>query len=210
MRALFLLLVALNLGFLAWSQYSAPADAMSAPHPLSRQIAPERLKIVSPEQLAAATPRSPAACIEWGSFTLAAAPRAEQALEPLALGARLSSRRGEETARWWVYIPPQGGKAGAQKTITDLKSRGADEYFVMQEEGKMRWAISLGVFGSEGAAKARLESLTAKGVRNAQLGARDTTVTKISFQVQDADPATQEKIRELAQGFPGSELRPCP
>ena len=74
----------------------------------------------------------------------------------------------------------------------------------------MRWAISLGVFGSEAAANGRLEALRAKGVRNAQVGARDTQVTKVSFQVQNPDPATQARISELAQGFPGSELRGCP
>ena len=213
MRALFLLLVAANLGFFAWVNYFALPDAASDPRPLTQQIAPEKLKILSPEELAASLPAKPgsAACIEWGSFTLAAAPRAEQALEPLALGARLSSRRAEETARWWVFIPPPaGGRAAAQKTVSELKSLGVDEYFVMQEEGRMRWAISLGVFGSEAAANGRLEALRAKGVRIAQVGARDTQVTKVSYRVQNPDPATQARISELAQGFPGSELRGCP
>ena len=212
MRAFFLLLVAANLGFFAWVNYLAPPDAASDPRPLSQQIAPSKLKILSPQELAAVLPPKPgpAACVEWGSFTLAAAPRAEQALEPLSLGARLSSRRAEETARWWVFITPAGGRAGAQKTVGELKSLGAEEYFIMQEEGKMRWAISLGVFGSEAAANGRLEALRARGVRNAQVGARDTQVTKVSFQVQNPDPATQAKLSELAQGFPGSEVRGCP
>ncbi len=212
MRALFLLLVAANLGFFAWANFYLPPDATSDPRPLSRQIEPGKLKILSPEELAAAGSAKPGlvACIEWGSFTLTAAPRAEQALEPLALGSRLSTRRGEETARWWVFIPPKEGRAGAQKAVSELKSIGVDEYFVMQEEGRMRWGISLGIFGTEAAAKGRLEALRAKGVHLAQVGARDTQVTKVSFQVQNADAATQAKLNVLAQGFPGSELRSCP
>lgn len=212
MRALFLLLVAANLGLFAWTTVLSPLDAASDPRPLARQIDPGKLKILAPEGLAAAQAAKPdaAACVEWGSFTTATAPRAEQALEPLALGARLSSRRGEETARWWVYIPPRDGRAGAQKAVSELKSLGVDEYFVMQEEGKMRWAVSLGVFGSEAAAKGRLDAIQAQGVRGALAAARETQVTKVSFQMQGVDAAARARLGEIAQEFPGSELRDCP
>jgi len=211
MRALFLLLVAANLGFFAWTTVLSPLDAASDPRPLARQIDPGKLKILAPEELAAAHPAKAdiAACIEWGSFTTAAAPRAEQALEPLALGARLSSRRGEEIARWWVFIPPKDGRTGAQKAVSELKSLGVDEYFVMQEEGKMRWAVSLGVFGTEAAAKGRLDAVRAQGVRGAQAAARDTQVAKMSFQMRGVDAALRAKLNEIALEFPGSELRDC-
>jgi len=211
-RALFLLLVAVNLGLYAWAQVLSPPDAASDPRPHARQIDPAKLKILAPEELAAAQAPKPdaAACVEWGSFTTAAAARAEQALEPLALGARLSSRRGEETARWWVFIPPKDGRAGAQKSVSELKSQGVDDYFVMQDEGKMRWAVSLGVFGTEAAAKGHLEAVRAKGVRSAQAAPRETMVTKVSFQVQNADPALRSRLSEISQQFPGSELRDCP
>ena len=74
----------------------------------------------------------------------------------------------------------------------------------------MRWAVSLGVFGTEGAANSRLEALREKGVRSAQTGPRETVVTKVSLQVRDADAPTRAKLAEIAQQFPGSELRDCP
>jgi hypothetical protein len=80
----------------------------------------------------------------------------------------------------------------------------------MQEEGKMRWAVSLGVFGSEAAAKGRLDALREKGVRGAQAGPRETVVAKVSLQVKEADAATRAKLGEIAQQVPGSELRDCP
>ena len=211
-RTLFLLLVAANLGLFAWTYVLAPPDPGTDPRPLANQIEPAKVRIVSPQELAAAPPVRPAppACVEWGSFTLAAAPRAEQALEPLALGARLSPRRSEETAHWWVFIPPKDGRAGAQKAVNDLKGLGLDDYHVMQEEGKMRWAVSLGVFGTEAAAKGRLEAVREKGVRSAQAAPRETVVPKVSFQVQGADAATRAKLNEIAQQFAGSELRDCP
>ena len=211
-RTLFLLLVAGNVGLFAWAYALAPPDAGTDPRPLANQIDPAQMRIVSPQELAATpAPRAATGCVEWGTFTLAAAPRAEQALEPLALGPRLGSRRSEETAHWWVFIPPpKDGKAGAQKAVNDLKSFGLDDYHVMQEEGKMRWAVSLGVFSTEAAAQGRLEAVREKGVRSAQTGPRETVVMKVSLQVKEADAATRAKLAEIAQQFPGSELRECP
>ena len=214
-RTAFLVLVAANVFLFAWNYALAPPDPGSDPRPLANQIDPGQLKILSPQELAAAQSAQPArpaavSCIEWGTFTLAAAPRAEQALEPLALGPRLTSRRGEETAHWWVFIPPRDGKSGAQKAVTDLKGFGLDDFHVMQEEGKMRWAVSLGVFSTEAAAKVRLEAVREKGVRGAQAAPRETVVTKVSLRLQGVDAALRAKLGEIAQQFPGSELRECP
>jgi hypothetical protein len=214
MRTLFLLLVAANLAFLAWSLYMAPFDAGRDPKPLSQQIAPEKLRIVPSEPDAPRAASKPAAavsaCLEWGGFAATDAARAEQALAPLALGERLAQRRVEETAGWWVFIPPQGNRVGAMKKAAELKGFGIEDYFIVQDEGPQRWALSLGVFRAEEAAKARLEALKAKGVRSAQAGPRETQVQKVWFQLRGADAAQQARLREIAGGFAGTELKDCP
>jgi hypothetical protein len=222
MRALFLLLLLANLAFHAWSRYGAPADAAD-PAPLSRQIEPEKLKVIAPHELPpvsaakkpAATPVAGAApmvvsCLEWGSFTVADAPRAEQALEPLGLGARLAQRRIEEAAGWWVFIASQGSRQGALRKAAELKALGIDEYFIVQEEGEQRWALSLGVFRSEEAAQARLAALRGQGVRTAQVGPRETAVPKIWLQVKSVDAPLQARLKEIARQMEGSELKDCP
>ena len=222
MRTLFLLLVAANLAFFAWARYYADADGATDPEPLRRQLKPGSIRLLTGPELAGLPPLAPrparepeppaaaAACIEWGGFALAEAPRAEQALEPLALGARLSQRRSEETAGWWVFVPPQPSRAAALKKAAELKSLGVEDFFVIQDEGKTRWAISLGIFSSEDAARSRLEALRAKGVRSAQTGARDTQVAKTWFQLRGAEAAQLARLRETAQAFPGTDLRACP
>ena len=219
MRALFLVLVLANVGFFAWSRYWSPPDASADAAPLGRQIEPEKLKVVQPSDLppAPANPRPAAAatgaamkCIEWGSFTLTDAPRAEKALEPLALGPRLTQRRTEESAGWWVFIPPQGSRAGALKKAQELKALLVDDYFIVQDEGPARWALSLGVFRTEEAAQARLAALRSQGVRSAQVGARDTIVPKVWLQVKGVDNALEARLREVAREIEGSELRACP
>ncbi len=218
MRILFLLLLAANLALFAWSQYYASADAGADPEPARRQLNPEKIRLLEGKELKslAATPPAPrpaaegAACIEWGGFATAEAPKAEQALAPLALGARLAQRRSEETAGWWVFIPPQANRAAAQKKTAELKALGVDDFFILQDEGPQRWAVSLGVFSSEEAARKRLEDLRARGVRSAQTGARGTQVAKIWFQLRGAEPALIASFRETAQGFPGTDVKDCP
>jgi hypothetical protein len=220
MRALFLLLVLANCAFFAWSRYLAPAESVTDPQPLARQIEPHKLRLLDARELRAlpqpaAKPApvaagAPQACVEWGSFTLADAPRMQEALEPHALGARLGQRRTEETAGWWVFIAPQGSRAGAQKKAAELKALGVEDYFIVQEEGSLRWSLSLGVFRTEEAAQARLAALRSRGVRTAQSGPREMQVPKVWLQVRNADAAQHAQLREIARAVEGSELRDCP
>ena len=225
MRTLFLLLLAAGLGFFAWTRFFAAPDPALDALPLAQQVRPEKLRIVQESELAkvpppvAAKPKpappppppepTPLACLEWGSFSPADAERAAQRLEPLALGARLAQYRGEETAGWWVYIPPQANRAAAQKKAAELKKLGVEEYFVVQEEGRQRWALSLGVFRTEDAAKARLEALRARGVKSAAVGQRETRVPKLWFQVRTVEPALHTRLQEIAKEFEGATLHDC-
>ena len=215
MRTLFLILVLANLAVFAWWRYGA-ADAAD-PAPLRRQIEPEKLKVLRPADLPppsaartekAASGAAAAGCLEWGSFTLAETARAELALEPLVLGARLAQRRIEEVATWWVFIPSQGRPA-AFKKAAELRDLGVEDYFIVQEEGEHRWALSLGVFRSEGAAQARLAALRDQGVRSARVGARETVVPKVWLQVTNVDAPLQARLKEIARQLEGSELRGC-
>jgi hypothetical protein len=226
MRTLFLLLLLANLGFFAWTRFLGGDGEQRDPRPLKQQVAADQVRILSARELGAPIPAKPEAargdapkpaadaesraCVEWGSFTVTEAARAEKALEPLALGARLTQRRIEEVAGWWVYIAPQGNRQTAAKKALELKAIGIEDYFILLEEGRWRWAISLGVFKSEEAANSRLATLRAKGVRTALLGQRETQVQKVLFQVRGVDAAAAARLGELAQSFSGSELKDCP
>jgi hypothetical protein len=222
MRTLFLLLLFANLALYAWVRFGVPAEAAD-PAPQSRELAPEKLKVIAPADLpppaaakkqppapVAATPSPSIACLEWGGFTLADAPRAQQALEALGLGTRLAQRRAEEAASWWVYIPSQRNRQGAVRKAAELKNLGIDEYFIVQEEGEHRWALSLGVFRTEEAAQARLAALRTQGVRSARVGARETLVPKIWLQVKSVDAPLQARLKEITRQVDGSELKDCP
>jgi hypothetical protein len=222
-RTLFLLLFAAGVGFFAWTHFFATPDPAVDPQPLTQQIQPERLRVVEESELARMPPAAaakatpppvppepaPLACLEWGSFSPADAVRAEQRLEPLALGERLAQYRGEETAGWWVFLPPQANRAAALKKAAELKKLGVDEYFVVQEAGRQRWAVSLGVFRSEEAAQARLGALRALGVKGAAVAKRETRVPKVWFQARTVDAALYARLQEIAKEFQGATLHEC-
>lgn len=214
MRTWFLLLVALNLAFTVWTQQTSPAEGGRDPAPLGRQVEPDKLRVVPPPKLAVAPSARPQAeagsCVEWGSFAVTQAARIEQLLDPLVPAARRSERRSEETAHWWVFLPPQGNRQAALRKVEELKALGVEEFFVMQEEGRWRWSISLGVFRTEDAARARFAELRAKKVRSMRVGERDTQVARVSFQLRDADADLRPKLDVLAREFPGTDVHDCP
>ncbi len=222
MRAAFLFLLLANAALFAWWRSLAYEEAAEPP-PLSRQIEPQKVRVIPPERLpppvarkAAPPPAVPVAlkCLEWGSFTIADAPRAEKILEPLALGPRLAQRHSEEMAGWWVFIPRQtrapNVRQAALKKAAELRKLGVEDYFIVQEEGEHRWAISLGVFRTEDAAQAHLAALRTQGVRSARVGPRETIVPKVWLQVKGVDAPLEAKLRELTAQTESTELRLCP
>jgi hypothetical protein len=173
---------------------------------LARRNEPHKLKIVPP---APPNPGPISGCLEWGGFTLAEYSRAEKALEPLALGARVAQRRVDETAGWWVFIPSQGSRPAALSKASELKALGVNDYYVMGEEADLPWALSLGVYRSEQAALARLSALRDQGVRSALVGPRNTVMPKLWLQVKGVDGVLEARLKETARQLEGSELRAC-
>ena len=224
MRTLFLILALANAAFFAYSWLGVGAEANADAQIIAQQLNPEKIRVLAPEQVSALTrksdatkpdatkpdaPKAAGSCLEWGALQGGDVARAAQALEPLALGAKLTQRRLEEAAAYWVYIGPLASRQAASVKTGELKRLGVEDFFVMPEDSKWRNAISLGVFKTEEGAKARLESLRARGVKTAASGARETQSSKTYFQLHEANAAVTAKLNELKQGFAGTEVREC-
>ncbi len=218
MRILFFILALANAVFFAYAWFGSGAQASGDAQIVGQQLNPGKIRLLVPEQVGALTrkPGPPKAvavvatvCLEWGAFLGADTARAGQALEPLALGAKLTQRKLDDVFGFWVYIPPLASRQAATQKAAELKRLGVDDYFVVPDDPKWRNGISLGVFKTEEAAKARLAALRAKGVKSATVGARETQPGKTYFQVHDANPGLAAKLNELTQGFPGTEVHEC-
>ncbi|TSA11913.1 MAG: hypothetical protein D4R74_12315 [Betaproteobacteria bacterium] len=214
MRILFYILLLGNVAFFAYSWLGSGAQAGGDAQIVGQQLNPDKIRVLLPEQVSALTrkaepPKVAAVCLEWGALAAGDVARAEQALEPLVLGAKLSQRKQEDIAGFWVYVPPLASRQSAVQKAGEFKRLGVDDYFLVSDDSKWRNAISLGIFKTEEAAKARLAALRAKGVRSAIVGTRETQPGKTYFQVRDASGGVVAKLNELKQGFAGTDVREC-
>ena len=214
MRTAFFILMLANVSFFAYAWRSAGAVANSDAQIIGQQINPEKIRLLVPEQVSALTRKPettkvPTVCLEWGVFVGGDEARAGQALEQLGLGAKLTQRKQEEVAGFWVYIPPLASRQVATQKAGELKRLGMDDYFVVPDDPKWRNAISLGVFKTEEAANARRDALQAKGVTSATIGVRESQRSKTYFQVREANLTLAAKLNELKQRFAGTDVREC-
>lgn len=228
MRALFLLLVLVNLLFFAYAQVTREsADAGSRISQL--QIAPESIKQFkaaeqappgrskgqgkaippAPPKAAAAVPT---ACLEWGLFAGPAVAKAESALARLELPASQIERAVADAGGYWVYMPPLKTKAEIDRKIGELKAFGITDFFVVQDVGQWKNAISLGIFRTEEAAQGFLAKVKERGVRTAIAARRENFLKQVAFHVREPTPATVAKLTELQKEFPGTEMKAgtCP
>jgi hypothetical protein len=214
MRMFFFILMLANATFFAYAWFGPGSRAGGDAQIIGQQLNPEKIRLLRPEQLNGLT-RKPepakavAICLEWGAFSDADVARAEQTLEPLALGAKLSQRRLDEVAGFWVYIAPLASRQAAVQKAGELKRLGVEDYFVVPDDPKWRNAISLGIFKTEEAAKVRLGALRAQGVKSASIGVRETPAGRTYFQVRDASSVVAAKLNQLKQAYAGTEVREC-
>jgi len=215
MRLLLLLLLLANMGFFAYHQFAAGND-QAAQQIAALQISPEKIRPISGEAVSAVSVASPvpppAACAEWGAFTGTDIARADAALLTLALPANAVQRRVSDVEGYWVHMPPQKNKAEVDRKVGELKALGITEFFVVNEAGQWRNAISLGLFKTEAAAETELERLRQRGVRSAIVTRRDKFLKQAIYYLREPDSSVIARLAELNRDFTGSEIKAgsCP
>jgi hypothetical protein len=228
MRAFFLLLVLANLAFFAYGHIAIEGGAVEG-RIFQLQIAPDRIKLIrAGEPTPADKPRKPrkavpptppktastaaAACVEWGNFAGPGVARAEAALARLDLAPGQVERVVVDAGGYWVHIPPLRNKSEADRKVGELRDLGVTEFFIVQDAGPWRNAISLGIFRTEEAAQAFLAGLKQRGVRSAIAARRENFLKQVAFYVRDPSEAVVAELMLIQQDFAGSEVRagPCP
>jgi cell division septation protein DedD len=208
MRTVVILLLLANLTFFGYTRLDATTDGEASR--LQQQVQPEKIKLLTPQQVAVLGPTKVAAladvCLEWGPLSDSDRARALAELEPLALGKLLTQRRSETTTAFWVYLPAAPNRAEADRRVGEVRSRGISDAAVV-DVGGQRYAVSLGAFRTEDAARARLDDVTAKGVANARAGPRQQVVGQTVLVIRDPQAPVVARIRELVAGYPGSDTK---
>lgn len=235
LKFVFWALLALNGLVFAYAQgYLGKLDGGERePQRLKNQLATERMVLLSPaEARAAAEVSAPAAesapqpaealpaaapvpatiaCTQAGAFAAADARRFETRIARLALGARATRTAVpfQEVTSHLVYLPPNGGKEGADRRVAELKEKGVENFFVMQGDSPLKWAVSLGVFKTEAAAQTLVAALGKQGVRGVRVLPRGPQGTRAAWQFRDLTPDERSRVAGIADDFAGVQLRPC-
>ena len=212
MRTAVLLLIVANVLLFGYARLDRAAHREA--RRLGEQVQPDRVRVLTSQQVAALGPAKVAAlpdvCVEWGPFTETDRVRAQADLEPLALGRLVSQRLVPADATWWVNTGPMAGRAAAERRAAELRAQSIDDLSVV-DMGRGQFTISLGVFRTEAAAGARAEALHGRGVPGARVEPRAPGAMLAMLVVRDPPQPADVRMKELQAQYPGSDLRvgPC-
>lgn len=151
------------------------------------------------------------ACVQTGPFSAADARRFEARVASLGLAARQSRVEVpfQDVTSRLVYLPPNGGREGAQRRAAELKESGVENFYIMQGDSPLRWAISLGVFKTDSAAQKLVAQLQRQGVRGVQVLPRGPQVMRAAYQYRAIEAALRTRLAGIADDYADGSLRDC-
>lgn len=213
-RLIFFALLLANVAFFAWRENAGPPPGHE-PQRLQQQIDPDKVQVLLPQQAAAdksaavnaadvaaaaASPETevPALlCKAFSGIPADSAKAAQSAVAASAPNAQVALITSKETSSYWVHIPPQPNKAGAEKKVAELKEMGVSETFIISDDGPNKWAVSLGLFKSREMADNYLQKLVKQGVRSAKIEVRDKNADKVRLEISSPAETLGVLAREI-------------
>lgn len=146
-------------------------------------------------------------CYHWGDFLAAEIAHAQQSLVKAQLPNKIHQYEVVRPNGYWVYIGPLNSSEMVKLNSLQLKTLGISDFYVLSETGPWQNTISLGVYKTEVAANSYLTRLTAKNVKNAQVGLRERKENQATFMVGPLVPSALDKLSALRQSFPNNQLQ---
>ena len=187
------------------------SDAADTPAPTPAQPA-------APAPAAASATPAPAAaaatlaCLDVGDFSANDARRFEARLAALGLGERIlagrSTVQSQDVSSWLVNLPPQPSKEAADRKAAELRGLGVTNFFIMQGDSPLKYAISLGVFKTETGAQNLLSQLNKQGVHSARITPRGPQATHYNYRLPGLDEATRKRVMGYVERY-DAEARSC-
>lgn len=211
LRTLFFLLVLGNLLLFVWGQgYFGTAGGGEAER-LSAQIEPEKLRIAG-KGVPPATAAAPLLdeCRALAGLEREAAGKLADLISGRDAQLKVDQRALEEPKSWWVHIPPQSNGAQADRKAAELSKLGVKDFYVVRESGPNQYAVSLGLYKSEEAAKDSLAALQKKGVKSARILARETAGDRMVVEVRGKPDRLSKALAELPAEFSAAQKAECP
>jgi len=209
MRTVFVLLLLANLTLFGytWLDGGAGGEAVR----LNEQVQPDKIKLLTPQEVAALGPAKVAAladvCIEWGPFGETERPRALSDLEPLAVGKLTTQKRVDASGLWSATLAPFANRPAAERRVSELRAQGVRDVSIV-DAGGGRFTVAIGLFRNEDAARVHAAELTRQGViGTATATARPQPVSLTLIVVRDPPANVVARLRELQPSYPAAELK---
>lgn len=208
MRTAVLLLILANVILFGYARLDRAAQSEAGR--LGAQVQPDRIRVLSSQQVAALAPGKVAAladvCVEWGPFSDADRARAQADIEPLQIGRLVSQRPVAADPMWWVNTGPVPSRAAADRRAAELRLLAIDDLSVV-DSGRGQFTVSLGMFRTEAAANARIEALAMRGVAGTRVEPRQGGAAQTMLVVRDPPQPAVARMKELQSQYPGSDIK---
>jgi hypothetical protein len=208
MRTAVLLLILANVILFGYARLDRAAQSEAGR--LGAQVQPDRIRVLTSQQVAALAPGKVAAladvCVEWGPFSDADRARAQADIEPLQIGRLVSQRPVTADPMWWVNTGPAPSRAAADKRAAELRLLAIDDLSVV-DSGRGQFTVSLGMFRTEAAANARIEALATRGVAGTRVEPRQGAAAQTMLVVRDPPQPAVARMKELQSQYPGSDIK---
>src|SRR4029453_12199389 len=196
MRIVVFLLLAANLTLLIYTWLDSGGGESFR---LQQQVQPEKIKLLTPREVAALGPAKVAAladvCVEFGPLSDTDRAKVVADLEPLALGRLLTQRRVEFDNAFIVGISPFPTRAAADNRVVELRRQGVKDLAVV-DAGRGQFAVSLGAFRTEQAAAAYADELPKQGIKLARVQPRQQTLAQTLLVVRDPQQTVVARLKD--------------
>lgn len=201
---LFIINLAVAVGFLSASQWSGTPSPQHAP--LNADRLSLRASASAPQAAARpATSRPAALCVEWRGLETADFVRAREQLKAMTSNHVMSFTEVPLESRQWVIFPPLPSPAAAQAKLDELSAIGVTDMFVVKT-GVWANALSLGLYANEDLARRRVRELEEKNVHGLRIEPQPKQGTPYYFVIRSDDADALKNLNDAKTAYPNSTL----
>lgn len=216
LRAIVIALLVANLGFYAWSQgwldsvVGARSIGDREPERLARQVHPELVQLLPPDDAASAARPAPSAlaCLEAGPFSDIEVLAAQAAAQAGLPGATVADLKTDKPGTWIIYMGRYANREALTKKQEELKRRKL-QYDEVRDNPVLTPGLSLGRFDDRTAATAALEQFAQQGIHTARVVELTPASSSHLLRVEAADAALAAQATALKLAALGKGFAPC-
>jgi hypothetical protein len=215
MRYLLILLLLVNVLLFGWMATHPVTEEEKRLPPIAPDIA--QLALLSEQQAPESTPKEQAVHQEVAKegakqepleivrqcYTLGpmmnekALEKLRSRLEEQGYSVQTRSIEQQETAGYWVYLPPYENRKQALKIAAELARKGIKDYYVVTDK-EFRNAVSLGLFSDKGRANRRMAHIRTLGYQSRKMVRyRDRTYHWLDYDESSDNPLPEDVWSDL-------------